>query len=230
MSTKRSKFGKAARAKRANNIILTIGFVLVLLMIACNGMLKSLPWGATVLTIGWIIAIPAIVLSVLAKAKGKFVGELLRGVWGWFCELVNPKDEFEPEADKRVCAKCGKEVPEDQKCCGECGTKYEPKHAADKRICAKCGKEVPEGLKCCGECGTKYEPKPVADKRICAKCGKEVPEGLKCCGECGTKYEPKPKPAPVKRICAKCGKEVPEGQKCCGECGTKYEPKPAATK
>ena len=50
------------------------------------------------------------------------------------------------------CPNCSKEVPENAKVCGYCGTKMEIKQ---KHTCPDCGKEVPAKAKVCGYCGTK---------------------------------------------------------------------------
>jgi hypothetical protein len=50
------------------------------------------------------------------------------------------------------CSNCSKEVPENAKVCGYCGTKLEIKQ---EHICPDCGKEIPAKAKVCGFCGSK---------------------------------------------------------------------------
>jgi hypothetical protein len=50
------------------------------------------------------------------------------------------------------CPNCKKEVPENAKVCGYCGTKLEIKRI---RTCPECGKEIPAKAKVCGLCGSK---------------------------------------------------------------------------
>jgi ribosomal protein L40E len=49
------------------------------------------------------------------------------------------------------CIKCGAELREGAKFCGECGSKQE------KPKCPNCQAEVSPGTKFCNECGTKID-------------------------------------------------------------------------
>ncbi|MCR4735118.1 MAG: zinc-ribbon domain-containing protein [Treponema sp.] len=54
-----------------------------------------------------------------------------------------------------TCPKCGKEIPEGKKFCGNCGTKIETANTADSNtlICSSCGAPLTPGKKFCGKCG-----------------------------------------------------------------------------
>ena len=79
---------------------------------------------------------------------------------------------------KKVCPKCGAELPETAKFCFECGEKFETL-SENEIICPHCGKKTHKG-KFCMECG-----EPLVKK--CPKCGTEVPPNGKFCLECGEK-------------------------------------------
>ena len=171
MSTRRSKLKKAARIKRANRNILILSVVLMLLMIIFSFKLKTVAWGATVLTIGWIIVIPAIILSLLAMARGDSIGNLFRDLWKWFCGLVSPvdddededDDQAEPEAEEPTKVKCtkagctGEGLPGEY--CNKCGTQFKAPAAPPKKVkCTKAGC-TGEGLpgEFCNKCGTQFK-------------------------------------------------------------------------
>lgn len=54
-----------------------------------------------------------------------------------------------------TCPKCGKEIPEGKKFCGNCGTKIDTSTTTDSNIliCASCGAPLTPGKKFCGKCG-----------------------------------------------------------------------------
>jgi NMD protein affecting ribosome stability and mRNA decay len=59
--------------------------------------------------------------------------------------------------EKRICSKCGTEIPEGFNFCGKCGTPYValviPKPMNSVKHCPKCGNEVISNERFCGECG-----------------------------------------------------------------------------
>ena len=54
----------------------------------------------------------------------------------------------------QVCSQCGRECPDGEKYCGECGGKV-VKEEPPRTVCSQCGRECPDGEKFCGECGGK---------------------------------------------------------------------------
>jgi hypothetical protein len=69
-----------------------------------------------------------------------------------------------------ACANCGKELPDDAKFCGDCGTTVVQEKMPD--CCANCFAELPEGVKFCLQCGkpaviAKYTvSQPESDKTL----------------------------------------------------------------
>ncbi|MBP5787206.1 MAG: zinc-ribbon domain-containing protein [Kiritimatiellae bacterium] len=117
------------------------------------------------------------------------------------------QEDNEAGASAMTCPKCGAEVPEGLKFCGNCGTQL-------VRTCRKCGTPLAPGLKFCGECGTPWEE--TAEKHeqpkgpTCPKCGAEIPDGRKFCVKCG---------AQVVQFCPSCGAQQTLGMPFCGTCG-----------
>lgn len=106
-----------------------------------------------------------------AGAVSGQIGNMLKG--------ISPMLENEPKDKiKKICPKCGEEMPENAKFCLECGTKIEYLNE-NEMICPHCGNKTIKS-KFCMSCGASLI-------RRCSKCGAELPENAKFCLECGEK-------------------------------------------
>ncbi len=85
------------------------------------------------------------------------------------------------------CSKCGKELAEGAKFCGECGTKV-----ALSMKCPKCGSELTPEMKFCGECGEK-----IMQESTCPSCGTVCAAGAKFCSHCGSELNASHSPTAV---------------------------------
>lgn len=149
-SAKSTKVTKKNTRKEAvmlpqNKFVLVVALILMLVLFIFGSDLTAVGFG-WLAVIGWILVIGALLLAIIANRSGDTVTGPISGLW---CKIVaSDYDEYDeddedieydeeeeeeeapkpkPAPEKRICQKCGKEVPEGNKCCGECGTKYEPK-------------------------------------------------------------------------------------------------------
>jgi len=139
-----------------------------------------------------------------------------------------------------VCPTCGKDIPEEVKICGYCGSPIDRAEVQQKKgvPCTKCGKEIPGDARICGYCGTPVTagaPQSPRDELELPLTPNEmmidVPvdrTAFKPLNEYNLPPGPGPAPpdammriaGPTEGItCSKCGNSVPRGAKFCGVCG-----------
>ena len=61
--------------------------------------------------------------------------------------MMNQQQQNPPEPQKKICDKCGAEMPKNANFCGKCGNKLSV-------VCPGCGAHNPPNSKFCTECGT----------------------------------------------------------------------------
>lgn len=67
-------------------------------------------------------------------------------------EKEKEREKAEKKAKKVVCSKCGAEIPEGMKFCGQCGAPV-----IREKICPNCGTKNDPKMNFCGQCGTKLD-------------------------------------------------------------------------
>jgi Molecular chaperone len=105
---------------------------------------------------------------------------------------------------KKICNRCGKNIPITATYCGYCGSKVMDTSSSVKKpaisqnnekVCSKCGKKIPVTAMYCGYCGNKdtgtggnvKAPEIVFKAEIfCPHCGKKIQGSSVFCGYCGT--------------------------------------------
>lgn len=150
------------------------------------------------------------------------------------------------------CPKCGKENPDINRFCNNCGEILEPQQTK-KLKCPKCGTENEQGYTFCNKCGS-YLEQPSNDffnqpqsnfggnssnqTKKCERCGETNDINAKKCTLCGNEFTQENKTTEQNnqsfnnnqgnqegtRKCPKCGADVPEGNKYCIKCGASVDP------